>query len=120
MGNGIPTTEAVRSEMERILASTSFQNAARLSRFLQFTVERTLSGQGSDIKEYLLGVEVFRRGVDFDPRADSVVRVEARRLRAKLDEYYTTAGKDDPISIAYPKGGYVPIFRPRHDEPAAV
>ena len=102
--------ESIRAALERVLTSDNFINAERLSAFLRFTVERTLAGEGAQLKEYLLGTEVFGKGTDFDPRLDPVVRVEARRLRAKLQEYYEGAGRGDTIHILVRKGGYVPTF----------
>ena len=100
----------VRAALDRLLASQAFVNAGRLSRMLRFVVERTLDGQGGQLKEYLLGVEVFDRPSDYDPRMDSIVRVEARRLRAKLSEYYETEGARDDLRILLAKGGYAPTF----------
>lgn len=102
--------ELVRVELEKLLASATFSHAPRLSRFLRLVVERTLAGGAADIKEYPIGVEVFDRGDDFDPRVDPVVRVEARRLRAKLAEYYEGNGCRDTLKIRLPKGSYVPVF----------
>jgi serine/threonine-protein kinase len=105
-----PDPPAIRDALERVLRSPSFVNAGRLSRMLRFVVERTLEGQGDGLKEYLLGVEVFDRPTEFDPRLDSIVRVEARRLRAKLAEYYDGEGAADAIRFRLAKGGYVPTF----------
>lgn len=107
---GIVTPQAVRSQLERILNSKAFARSPRISKFLGFVVEQTLDGQESKLKEYLLGVEVFGRLDSFDPRIDSIVRVEARRLRYKLDKYYETEGQSDPIYIQFRKGCYVPSF----------
>lgn len=100
----------VREALERVLASPSFANSGRLSRMLRFVVDRTLAGQGGELKEYLVGVEVFDRPVEYDPRLDSIVRVEARRLRSKLAEHYAAEGAADPIRILLAKGGYTPAF----------
>ncbi len=105
-----PTPAAARAELERLLASEGFVNSDRLTRFLRFTVEKTLAGEGDQLKEYLLGVEVFDRGATFDPRMDPIVRVEARRLRAKLEEYYAGAGRADEVRIVCRKGSYAPVF----------
>jgi TolB-like protein len=102
--------DAVRGQLERILASPGFVNAGRLSRFLRFVVERTLDGEGDQLKEYRLGTEVFDRPADYDPRIDSIVRVEARRLRAKLAEYYAGPGQGDPVVIGMDKGSYAARF----------
>ena len=109
---GVPV-ESVQAELERILHSETFAHAERLSRFLRFTVEHTIQGKADQFKEYLLGVTVFDRGESFDPRLDPVVRVEAHRLRSKLKQYYENEGRDDPVRIEFPKGGYVPVFKSR-------
>ena len=87
----------IRRQLERILASDGFARAERMSRFLRFVVEQTLRGRGDQLKEYLIGVEVFDRRESFDPRIDPVVRGEARRLRLKLKEYYDSEGQNDPV-----------------------
>lgn len=113
---GIPP-DAVRVQLEKVLASPGFAHSHRLNRFLRFIVERALAGQGGDFKEYTLGVEVFDRGPSFDPRVDPIVRVEAGRLRAKLRQYYKTKGRGDPLLVSFFKGGYSPIFRRRSSRP---
>jgi len=84
-----------------------------MARFLSFAVEHALAGTGDTLKEYVLGVEVFDRKKDYDPRIDPIVRVEARRLRAKLKAYYASAGKTDAVIVQFPKGAYAPVFRVR-------
>jgi TolB-like protein/Tfp pilus assembly protein PilF len=79
-------------------------------RFLTFVVEKTLAGEESQLKEYVLGTEVFDRPESFDPKADTIVRVEARRLRRKLKEYYDGEGAADTIRIDVPGPGYVPVI----------
>lgn len=110
--NGLPVSQ-IRSELDRILRSRVFVHSHRIRRFLQFVVEECLLGQQHRLKEYLIGLEVFNRLEAFDPRVDSIVRVEARRLRTKLDEYYQTEGREDEIRIELRKGSYVPIFEHR-------
>ncbi len=82
-------------------------------------MESTLAGDEKQIKEYLIGVEVFGRPADYDPKVDPIVRIEAGRLRKKLAEYYGGPGGNDAVIIELPKGGYVPVFgpRPRKSEP---
>ena len=109
----VPATE-VRTQLDKVLASENFIKSVRLSRFLRLTVERTLAGHKDSLKEFTLGREVFDRRSDYDPPADSIVRVEARRLRRKLKEYYELAGRHDPVSIIFEPGSYVPAFRWRH------
>jgi TolB-like protein len=104
-------SEWVRSELEKILASKGFAQNHRLKTFLRFVVEQELVGLGDQLKESLVGVEVFGRRPDYDVRQDSVVRTEAARLRTRLAEYYANGGADDRLVIELPKGGYKPVFR---------
>jgi serine/threonine-protein kinase len=99
--------------MERVLASACFARGVRVSKLLRFLVERRLEGRESELKESIIGVEVFGRSPDYDPKLDSTVRSEAVRLRARLSHYYSTEGSRDPILIELPKGGYVVRSRPR-------
>jgi TolB-like protein len=108
-----PTEEDVRTQLERLLASETFAGSTRLRRFLSFIVERTLAGEGQHLKEYTVGIEVFDRGEGYDPRIDSIVRVEAGRLRSRLDEYYRRAGAGDAVIVRIPRGGYTPVFERR-------
>ena len=110
----------VRAQLNRILASEEFANASRMSRFLRFAVETKLRGEADQIKEYLIGCEVFDRGDDYDPRVDPIVRVEARRLRAKIEEYYAGTGLKDSVRIRLPKGSYAPSFEARENGPVAA
>jgi TolB-like protein len=72
-----------------------------------------LNGRPELLKEYNLGLEVFQRPPDYDPKIDPIVRVQARRLRSKLDEYYASEGADTSLVIHIPKGAYVPVFETR-------
>jgi serine/threonine-protein kinase len=103
----------VASQLDKILSSATFIRSKRLGRFLRFTVEQCLDGHQNSLKEYLVGVEVFNKMESFDPRIDSIVRVEARRLRSKLERYYQTEGKDDQVIIQFRKGSYVPLLLTR-------
>jgi TolB-like protein len=98
----------VREHLEKILAHRLFFRSARMVRFLRFAVEHCLSGRADDLKEYVIGVEVFDRPGDYDPRVDPIVRVEARRLRAKLKAYYECDGAADPVIIEFLSGSYAP------------
>jgi TolB-like protein len=115
-----PTPDEVRQQLDRVLRSDGFANADRMSAFLRFVVERALAGEGDRVKEYLIGVEVFGRDDKYDPRLDSIVRVEARRLRSKLEEYYAREGRQDPIEIQLRRGGYVPSFERRQEAAVAA
>jgi serine/threonine-protein kinase len=79
-----------------------------MARFLRLTVERALAGRAGELKEYLIGVEVFDRKASYDPRVDPIVRVEARRLRSKVKAYYEGDGKDDAVLIEFLSGSYAP------------
>jgi len=96
--------------LARVLASGIFSSSQRLSRFLRFVVESTIQGKTDELKEYAIGIEVFEKPSDFDPRIDPVVRVQASKLRSKLLEYYNSDGRGDKVAISIPKGGYVPVF----------
>jgi TolB-like protein len=111
------TPDQVRGQLDRVLASETFAGSARLSRFLRYVVERTLAGEGDRLKEYAVGVDVFDRDDGYDPRLDSLVRVEAGRLRTKLSEYYGAAGAADPVIIRMPRGSYAPVFDERETVP---
>ncbi|HEY4773164.1 MAG TPA: tetratricopeptide repeat protein [Steroidobacteraceae bacterium] len=100
----------VRAEMEKVLAAACLRNSHLLKRFLRYAVEHTLAGEGGLLKEYSLAVDVFARDASYDPRVDPVVRMAARRLRQKLQEYYARDGSRDPVRIEIPKGGYSAIF----------
>jgi Tol biopolymer transport system component len=106
------STDAIRAQLDRILVSPGFVHSDRMVRFLRFTVEETLDRRAESLKESVIGVEVFDKTPSFDPRTDTIVRVEARRLRAKLEEYYERHGREDLIRIDLPKGSYVPTFAP--------
>jgi serine/threonine-protein kinase len=117
-----PPTSA-REQLEKVLASDVFRTAGRSQRLLRFLVEQTVDGHAEHLKEYTLGSEVLGRGESFDPRIDSIARVEASRLRSRLEHYYETEGRNDPLVILLPKGRYVPQFEPRQlpiDGPAAT
>ena len=107
------TPDEVRSQMERILANRRFAASERSASFLRYVVDRTLAGDSAAIKEVVIAVEIYGRSADYDPKIDSVVRVEASRMRAKLKGYYDEEGSLDPILISIPKGAYVPIFEVR-------
>src|SRR5215210_4000844 len=104
-------------QLERVLHSRTLQNSESLKAFLRFVVEKTVADRDVLLKEYTIATEVFGRNSDYDPRIDSVVRVQAGRLRTKLQEYYTTEGKGDPVVIDLPKGHYHPVFVSQHPEP---
>jgi TolB-like protein/Tfp pilus assembly protein PilF len=113
--SGSIPADVVREQLEKILSSPGFVKAELLSRFLRFIVEQTLAGETGQLKEIVIGVEVFGRKPGYDPRSDSIVRVQAGKLRSRLGEYYYGLGKNDPIGIHLASGGYVPDFRRLHE-----
>jgi hypothetical protein len=102
---------AVRRQLEEILKSPRFARNERQSQLLRFLVERHLDGRDNEIKESVIGVEVFGRTPDYNPKLDPIVRTEAHRLRARLSAYYAGEGARDAIVLQLPKGGYVPAIR---------
>src|SRR5436305_5845709 len=109
----------VRDQLSKILAHSIFSDSQRMVRFLRFAVEETLRGHAAQLKENVIGTHVFDRDADYDPRIDPIVRVEARRLRIKLRNYYGGPGRGDNVIIELPTGQYTPVFRLRSpdDEP---
>ncbi len=101
----------IREQAARILRSPSFARAPRMQRFLAFLVEESLAGRAAQLKEYTIATGVFDRPADFEPGTNSLVRVEAGRLRRLLMQYRVEQGDADPIALEIPKGSYVPTFR---------
>jgi TolB-like protein/Tfp pilus assembly protein PilF len=112
--------EHVHAQLARILASDAFRRSPSLGRFLNYLVDRALSGELESIKEYRLGLEVFDRGDDFDPRDDTIVRVQARNLRTRLDAYFESPSPSDTIRFVLPKGGYQLHFEAIAAEPVPL
>jgi len=100
-----------RAELERVLGSQAFVRAPTLANLLSYLCAKYFAGESSQIKEYSIGVEVFRRGESFDQDADSIVRVQANRLRKRLAEYYAGEGSANRLQISIPVGQYVPKFK---------
>ena len=107
----VPSRQEIEDQVARILASPGFAKSDRMARFLKFIAEKSVAGSAEELKEYTIALEVFDKDDSFDPRIDPTVRGEARRLRAKLAEYYETAQDSGPVLIELPKGAYVPVFR---------
>jgi Tol biopolymer transport system component len=109
-------TDEVRRHVESILASEGFSGAPKLQRFLRYVVDQALNGHHDQIKESVIGFEVYQKPASYDPRLDATVRVEASKLRHRLDQYYDAGGSVSPIRISIPKGSYVPRFE-QHSVP---
>ena len=108
---------SIREQLDKLLQSNLFDKSGRQSRFLKYIVEEELAGRGSRVSQYGLATDVFDRDATFDPLVDSIVRVEARRLRSKLAEYYLEQGPSDPIVLKLPKGRYrISVLGNSHDE----
>jgi len=107
------STKEIQSELSRIFASEAFTNAERMKRFLKYVVDQSIHEKDEDLSEYWIGLRVYDRDNGFDPRLDSIVRVDAARLRSKLREFYYSEGRGSPIRIEIPKGGYKATFNKR-------
>jgi hypothetical protein len=99
-----------REELSRILESKYFAHSPKKTRFLEFVSEQAFLGNGDKLNEYLVGVEVYERGVDFNPQKDPIVRVQAHEIRRLLKKYYDEDGKNGSIHMDLPSGHYVPVF----------
>jgi len=102
---------AVLAELDRILRGSAFSKVERPSRFLRHLVQTALRNEPQLLKESVLGMDVFDRRPDWDPRLDPVVRQEAARLRKRLARHYESDDSDSGIRIELPVGTYVPVFR---------
>ncbi|MEP2029092.1 MAG: hypothetical protein ABJI96_10360 [Paracoccaceae bacterium] len=105
--------ESVRTALSQVIGSAEFRASEKRTAFLEYVVQKALSDETETIKAYNIGIDIFGRGEDFDPQSDPVVRVEAGRLRRDLEHYYLTAGRDDKIVFAIPKGTYIPEIKRR-------
>ena len=110
--------DARSSQVRKILDSRAFRNTEVLKRLLQYLGQRAMAGQADDLKEYTVGVEAFGKPSDYDPRTDASVRVQAGKLRQKLEEYHRTEGLEDEFVVELPKGHFKLEFRPRPAEMA--
>jgi hypothetical protein len=101
--------------VQRVADSDYFCKGPKLRAFLLYVCENTILGRSENVREQLIGCKIFGRRADYDPSEDNIVRVEARELRKRLEAYFAHEGKDEAVVIEIPKGGYVPIFRPREE-----
>jgi tetratricopeptide (TPR) repeat protein len=105
-----PDTAALRAELDRVLQSREFRGSERRCRLLKYLVEKTIAGEA--VKEYSIGVDVFDKPADYDPRVDPAVRVEMGRVRTKLAEYYAAEGTSNCGRLDFPKRSYTAIIQP--------
>ena len=110
------TREEILEELERIVGSKDFAASKRTRMFFEHLVKSEIDGKGEELHGTALAMDVFGRGVDFDPNTDPVVRTEAVKLRKALSYYYLTSGGEDRVEISVPKGRYRPTFRFRELE----
>lgn len=110
--------DEILSHLRQILADRRFASAERNAGFLRYVVEATLDGRAGEIKETVIANDVYGRSTDYDPRADSIVRVEASRLRQKLRSFYENEGRTSPIRFHLPSGSYVPSFERIAEHPS--
>jgi hypothetical protein len=124
------SVEEIEQQLQRILHSDTLRNSYTLQQLLQFLGIRALQGNAEALKEYTIGVEAFGRRPEFDPKTDTIVRVQTHRLRQKLKEYYEKEGLHDSILVKIPRGHYAPSFEMREgsldyqeldgDEPSGI
>ena len=108
-----PSNKSIEIQLNLLLASKAIGASPRMKRLLAHIVEKTLAAESLDLNGYAIGLDVFDKAEAFDPQTDSIVRVQAGRLRKLLESYYADEGANDPIIISLPKGTYVPIFKER-------
>jgi len=104
-------------QIDHITKSHSLRGSESLCKLLQYLARQSVDHPEGPLKEYQIAVEVYGRHADFDPQADSTIRVQVGRLRLKLAEYYASEGANDPIVVKIPKGSYHLVFEPRQGEP---
>ncbi len=102
--------QVIQQQLTRVLQSRHFVETTRMKRFLEHIVGEALAGRADALKGYALGIDVFDKPEDFDPTIDTIVRVQANKLRSRLDLYYGQEGRNDPVRIHIPKGSYAPVF----------
>jgi tetratricopeptide (TPR) repeat protein len=105
-----PARDDILRQLEQILTNRRFASAERNANFLRYVVNAAIEGKRDELKEVVIAMEIYGRSTDYDPKIDSIVRVEATRLRSKLQSYYEHEGSEDPVRITVPKGSYVPCF----------
>ena len=105
-----PEKNAIRAQLERLLANVHFKQSKRFPSFLRFVIEHTLAGDAESIKERTLGVEIFGRDADYDTASDPIVRVTAAEIRKRVAQYYQEPGHEEELRINLPSGSYVPHF----------
>jgi hypothetical protein len=116
---GLSEKNQFQAEIEKLVASHALHGSESLCKLLRYLGRQAMEHPGVAVKEYQIATEVFGRQADFDPQLDSMVRVQAGRLRAKLGEYYSTEGVSDPLVVELPKGSYAISFHERANHAGA-
>lgn len=104
---------AARAQVERLLASKTFESSEAHRRLLEYLADKSLAGEADRLKEYTVGLEAFGKPSTYDPKHDSIVRLQLSRLRQKLAVYYQSEGAADDVLVSVPKGAFRLIFEPR-------
>lgn len=102
---------AFKEELDRVLASTALRNADSLRRLLSYLAEAYLAGKSREVKEYTIGRDVMGKPEDYDPRVDASVRVQAGKLRQRLEQYYASEAPNSAWQIRLPKGHFELEFK---------
>ena len=105
-----PARREIEIELARLLASDKISRNVNSVRFLRYVVQEALEGRGERLKAFSIATQALGRSDDFNPQSDSIVRVQAVRVRAQLEDYYAGPGAGDPVRITLPKGSYHPRF----------
>ena len=100
-------------QIDKLINSHSLRGSESLCKLLRYLAEHSLDHPGVALKEYQIATEVLGRSGGFDPQSDSTVRVQAGRLRVKLEEYYSHEGPEDAVVVELPKGSYALTFHVR-------
>lgn len=107
--------DEIEAALERMFAANVFKSSLKLRQFLRYIVTQKLNGKDDLLKAYSIAIDVYNYPTDFDPQNDPIIRVQARRLRAALEEYYLTAGAAEKVRISVPRGSYRPVFTENFD-----
>lgn len=107
----LPYSDAIRDHVQQIAASAEFKNSGRSREFLVVIVEKALAGRFDELKERVLGVELFERSTAYDTAEDAIVRVTACDVRRRLGRYYSASGKESELHVSIPAGSYIPEFQ---------
>src|SRR5579875_690378 len=108
--DGLASAAELNEYVDRLLREPALRISARRARLLRYLAQRTLAGEADQINEYAIGIDVFEKSIEFDPKLDATVRAEISRLRRNLGDYYAGAGQTDPLRITLPARGYFLSF----------